>query len=121
MTATVTDRREPGLTELERRFLAGCSDEALTRRRMRWVVLMAAVFGLLLVAAAWASRSWQMVLAVSLLYLLITVWEKLGYGRGVLIYKSLVRKLAARVEQLEAERGASHSVGGRDPSDPGPG
>lgn len=115
------DEERMGLDELERRFLAGCADQGLTRRRMRAVVVMAAVFGVLLIGAAWISRSWQVVLAVSLLYLLITVWEKLGYGRGVLIYKSLVRKLAARVEQLEAERGASHSVGGRDPSDPGPG
>ncbi len=109
------DEERMGLDELERRFLAGCADQGLTRRRMRAVVVMAAVFGVLLIGAAWISRSWQVVLAVSLLYLLITVWEKLGYGRGVLVYKAVVRKLVARVEQLEAERPRQGSADGPRP------
>ncbi len=93
------DEGKLGLSEVERKVLAGCRDEALTRRRMRQVILAASIFVVLLVVVAWFSRSWLFVLGIALLYIAITTWEKLAYGRAVLLYKSIIRKLVARLEE----------------------
>ena len=91
-----------GLTETESRFLKRCSDAETTRRRMRQVLAAAILFAALLAAMAWYTRSLAMVLAVALLYIAMTTWEKLAYGRGVLTYKSLVSKLVRRLGELDA-------------------
>ncbi len=89
------------LTEVEKRFLVGSSDTAVTGRRIRLVLVAAAVYVFLLVAVALFLKSWLMILIVSLVYIGVTVWEKLAYGRGVLVYKSIIQKLVRRVEKLE--------------------
>lgn len=91
-----------GLTDTESRFLKRCSDSEVTRRRMRQVLAAAVLFAALLVAMAWYSRSLAMVLAVSLLYIAVTTWEKLAYGRGVLTYKAIVGKLVRRLGDLDS-------------------
>lgn len=98
------DVRRLGLTELESRFLKRCSDSEVTRRRMVQVVIAAAIFAVLLVAMAWYTRSLASVLGVALLYIAVTTWEKLAYGRGVLIYKSIVTKLVRRLGELDDGR-----------------
>lgn len=95
------DIRRLGLTETESRILKGCSDAELTRRRMRQVLVVAAVFAALLVGMAWYSRSLPAVLGVALLYIAITTWEKLAYGRGVLSYKAIITKLVRRLGELD--------------------
>ncbi len=99
------DERQLGLSDVESRFLAGCRDERLTRRRMRQVLFAASVFAALLVIVTWFTRSWLGVLLIALLYIAITTWEKLSYGRGVLVYKSVVRKLVQRLDELETGHG----------------
>ncbi len=94
---------ELDLTELERRFLEGSSNLDKTHVRIRQVIFAGTLFGVLLVIAAWLFRSLELVLGVALVYLVITCWEKAAYGRGVLVYKSLVQKLASRIEQLEGK------------------
>ena len=39
---------------------------------------------------------------VAILYVIVTVAEKVAYGRAVLAYKALLVKLVGRIEQLEA-------------------
>ena len=90
-----------GLTETESRFLKRCSDVEVTRRRMRQVLAAAILFAALLVAMAWYARSLAMVLGVALLYIAVTTWEKLAYGRGVLTYKAIVTKLVRRLGDLD--------------------
>jgi hypothetical protein len=90
-----------GLTETESRILKRCSDTELTRRRMRQVLIAATLFVALLIAMTWYSRSLPLVLGISLLYIAITTWEKLAYGRGVLSYKSIINKLVRRLNQLD--------------------
>ena len=93
-----------GLTETESRILKGCGDSDLTRRRMRQVLVAAALFAVLLIAAGWFARSLPAVAAVALLYIGITTWEKLAYGRGVLAYKSIITKLVRRLGELDSGR-----------------
>lgn len=94
------DKDQLGLTEVEKLFLERSYDSAITRRRIRQVVLAASFFAALLLTLAWLSKSWALVLLTALVYLVITVWEKVAYGRGVLVYKSVICKLARRVEEL---------------------
>ena len=95
------DIRKLGLTENESRILKRCSDVELTRRRMRQVLLAATIFAALLVALAWYSRSLSVVLGIALLYIVLTTWEKLAYGRGVLSYKAIIGKLVRRLNELD--------------------
>lgn len=96
------DIRKLGLTETESRFLKGCADTEITRRRMRQVLAAATVFAALLIAFAWFARSLPMVLGVALLYIAVTTWEKLAYGRGVLTYKAIISKLVRRLGDLDS-------------------
>ena len=95
------DIRKLGLTDTESIILKRCSDAEVTRRRMRQVLVSAAVFAALLIAVAWYSRSLPLVLGVALLYIVITTWEKLAYGRGVLSYKAIISKLVRRLGDLD--------------------
>jgi hypothetical protein len=95
------DIRRLGLTETESRILKRCADTEVTRRRMRQVLIAAAAFAALLVAMAWYTRSLPLVLAVALLYIVVTTLEKLAYGRGVLSYKAVVEKLLRRLRDLD--------------------
>ncbi len=95
------DIRKLGLTETESRILKRCSDAEVTRRRMRQVLVSAIVFGGLLVGVAWYLRSLPLVLGVALIYIVITTWEKLAYGRGVMSYKAIITKLVRRLGELD--------------------
>ena len=96
------DIRKLGLTEIESRILKRCSDAEVTRRRMGQVLVVATVFAALLIAVAWYSRSLPLVLAIALLYIVVTTWEKLSYGRGVLSYKAIITKLVRRLGALDS-------------------
>lgn len=93
-----------GLTETESRILKRCSDAELTRRRMRQVLVAAALFAGLMIAMAWVTRSLPLVLGVALVYIAVTTWEKLAYGRGVLSYKAIITKLVRRLGELDGGR-----------------
>ena len=69
---------------------------------MGQVLIVATVFAALLIAVAWYSRSLPLVLAIALLYIVVTTWEKLSYGRGVLSYKAIITKLVRRLGALDS-------------------
>lgn len=50
----------------------------------------------------WLQQSWQAILVLSILYIAITIGEKVAYANAVLVYKSLIQKLKARIEDLES-------------------
>lgn len=98
------DQHLLGLTGAEEEILRRSADSEITRRRIRQVVAWGSLFAVLLVLAGVGLRSWPMLLAVALLYVAITVWEKVSYGRAVLDYKSVIRKLRRRLEESEESR-----------------
>lgn len=89
------------LTPLEEDILAISHDAATTKRRIGLVVISGLAAGAGLTTVSILYQSWKLVLGVSLVYIVLTVLEKVAYGRAVLGYKSVIRKLAARVEELE--------------------
>ncbi len=93
----------PGWTPFERGILLRAGNWELTRRRIRSVILWASLFAVALVAFYFLTRSAPALLLIALLYIAITTVEKVLYGRAVLVYKSVVTKLLARVKELEGE------------------
>ena len=89
------------LTVAEKLLLQRSSDPALTRRRVRLVVGSAVVLVAALIVVAPVAQSWEFLLFFSVAYVLVSAWERVGYARTILAYKSLIQKLAGRVEELE--------------------
>jgi hypothetical protein len=92
------------LTPLERQILDRSDKPEITRRRRTIVVAAGFSFAAALVAMSIVKRSWQFTLGVALLYIAITVWEKVAYANAVLAYKSLIQKLKVRAEERESSQ-----------------
>ncbi|NIR45184.1 MAG: hypothetical protein GWN99_12440 [Gemmatimonadetes bacterium] len=89
------------LTGGERYVLQRSFDVPLTRRKLRLVVVSAAVLIVALVVFSPILRSWEFLLFFSVAYVGITAWQRVGYARTILVYKGLVRKLVDRIDELE--------------------
>ena len=89
------------LTVAEKMLLERSSDLKITRRRVRLVVISGLLLAAALVVTAPLMESWRFLLFFAVAYILVTTWERVGYARTILAYKSLVQKLAARVATLE--------------------
>lgn len=87
------------LTAIEQHVVDRAADLATTRRRIRLSLLSAALMAAAVVAAGWASKSWQFLVVVFVIYIAATSWERIRYGRAVLLYKTVVRKLHQRRAQ----------------------
>ncbi len=92
-------------TVTERLLLERSSDTALTRRRVRMVVVSALVLMAALIVVSPLIQSWRFLLFFSVAYILITAWERVAYARTIMAYKGLIQKLVQRTEELEAAGG----------------
>ena len=90
------------LSAQEKLFLERSRDLNTTRRRIRWVVAAALFHAVALVLVALLSRSWFLLLVLSLCYIALTLAEKVAYGRAVLVYKALIRKLFDQLRRSDA-------------------
>lgn len=88
------------LTDEEHDLLRRCFDDTITHRRIRGVILVASLFGVLLAGVGFLTDMQLAVTIIALAYVLLTTLEKVAYGRAVLLYKGLVRKLALQVGDL---------------------
>jgi hypothetical protein len=95
--------KDIGLTPIEAKILKRSSDLAVTRRRRTTCVLSGIVTAVVCAGVAWKTQSWQLVLILTLIYMAGVGVERFAYAAAVLAYKSLVQKLKARIEELEAE------------------
>ncbi len=96
-------------TPTEEKFFKACYAPAVTRRRQRRV-LMAGLVALISPAViGFRSQSWPWVAGLMMSYVVLTIWEKNAYGNGVLVYKSVVRKIQSRLEESEAAATQSQS------------
>lgn len=91
------------LTVTEQLMLERSSDTALTRRRVRLVVVSALVLTAALIVVSPLVQSWQFLLFFAVAYVLVTAWERVAYARTILAYKGLVQKLARRIAELEKD------------------
>ena len=99
------ESEHPRFTVTERLLLERSSDTALTRRRVRMVVVSALVLMAALIVVSPLMQSWRFLLFFSVAYILITAWERVAYARTIMAYKGLIQKLVRRTEELEAAGG----------------
>lgn len=97
------DLPDMDLVPMERLLLERSFDTDITRRRMRMIVVSAVLLAGALIVLSPLIESWTFLLFFAVAYIAVTTWERLGYARTILTYKALIRKLAARVDELEAE------------------
>ena len=88
-------------SKLEEKLLIRSGDTALTKRMKRSTAVISLMFIFLITGAALSSGNVWIVLAVSLAYLLITLFEKLAYLNAIAAYRALIVKLSTRVNELE--------------------
>jgi hypothetical protein len=95
------DRDVTMLTEDEQRALDLSFQPGLTEKRMRNIAInfFLGLIALVLFAAYRIGLEW--ISGVAAAILVVSAIEKVSYSRAMLHYKSLVRKLVHRVEQLE--------------------
>ena len=93
--------KELRLDLLEAQILARCHDTAVTRRRIVITIVAGCVVAVAFIAAGMLGVSARTLGCIAALYALVTMLERLFYGRAVLAYKSLVRKLAKHIGDLE--------------------
>ncbi len=90
------------LTPVENEVLRRSGDLEITRKRRRLVVISGSLFAAILFFGTLFSQRWQVPLAVGLLYIGMTVFEKIAYANAVMAYKTLIQKMQGRIEALEA-------------------
>lgn len=93
------------LTDSERFLIQRSADLEISRRRVRMVIISAALLIVALIIAAPLTGSWRALLFFAVAYIAITAWERLAYARTIIVYKGLIQKLARRVAELEARHG----------------
>lgn len=88
--------------ELKRQALISNSfDETLTRKRIWQVVGFGGLFLVLVLGFGLYLRDPVAVTAAAVVYILITIREKVGYGYGVIVYKRVIRMLLTDSTALE--------------------
>ncbi|MFQ5807684.1 MAG: hypothetical protein ACE5I3_14660 [Phycisphaerae bacterium] len=93
--------KELDLNLVETQILARSRDIAVTKRRTTITMVVRCAAAAAFVTAALMGVSASKVAAIAALYALVTMLEKVFYGKAILAYKSLIRKLTRRIEELE--------------------
>ena len=87
-------------TAQEEKVRGRSGDTAVVRRYRRAATGTALLFCLLFSGLAAATGSVWTVTICAMLYVLLTLAEKLAYARALLHYKSVIVKLAKRIQEL---------------------
>lgn len=93
-------------TPVEAHIYHASADLEITRRRRKMVFMTGSLFALALLIGTLTVQRWEVPLAVGLLYIGMTVVEKLAYANAVLGYKNVIQKLDRRLKELEPSAGS---------------
>jgi hypothetical protein len=88
-------------TEVERQILKQSCDLEVTRRHRTTIIVSGVIAAGLLCLVAYGTKSWRFVLVVSLIYVGVTLFEKVAYANAVIAYKSLIQKLKKRMDEAD--------------------
>lgn len=78
-------------TEIEKIIIEKSTDISVTKKRLSQVL----IFGLLSISGLiylFVNEMYKVLLIGSILYMIITLFEKIGYGKAVISYKSVINK-----------------------------
>lgn len=108
---------ELNFTPVEAHIYNASGNLEITRRRRKMVLITGSLFALALLIGTLMVQRWEVPLAVGLLYIGMTVVEKLAYANAVMSYKTVIQKLDRRIRELDPLTGASSAAGaGEDPA-----
>jgi hypothetical protein len=93
--------------QLESQIVGRADNATVTRQRIWLSVLVPLVLVVLLLLVFWREAQPKLLLWLFVGYVIINIYEKVCYGFAVLGYKSVIRKLLARVKELEGQSGRS--------------
>ncbi len=68
-------------------------NEEMTLKRIKLVKLIGILFLALILVAGFYFKNSVLVTSVSIIYIIITLKEKISYGYGVIVYKRIIRML----------------------------
>src|SRR5262245_36697673 len=88
----------------EEQLISRAANTALTKRRIFYSTIAPLAFITLLLAMYWHTAQPPLLLWLFVAYVTIGMFEKMAYGRAVLLYKGVIQKLLARVTELERQR-----------------
>jgi hypothetical protein len=94
----------------EAKIVAGAANSALTKRRILYSILAPLGLTALVLTMFWRTAQPAALLWLFVGYVAATTYERLGYGLAVLLYKSVIRKLLARVRELESRLAPSDDL-----------
>lgn len=97
------------LTPVETYIYQASGNLEVTRRRRRMVFISGSLFAGLLLAGTLMVQRWEVPLAVGLLYIGMTVVEKIAYANAILNYKSVIQKLDRRITDLQSPASSERS------------
>ena len=93
----------PSFDPLESHIVARSADLESTRRRIRYSIAVPLLLIALTLVLFARDAQPQALLWMYLAYIVLNMFEKIGYGRAVLAYKRVIQKLLARVAELERQ------------------
>lgn len=88
-------------TEQEKKILGRSGDFRVLRRYRESAIAVSLLFCLLFLGIGIASQSWIPLCVCAVLYVLLTMAEKLAYAHALAGYKSIIVKLAKRLNELK--------------------
>ncbi len=91
-------------TPSEERVLMRSGDFSVVKRFQASSILISAVFIGLVTSCAILTKSWVLMLVISIAYIIITLTEKLFYARALIAYKSVIVKLGKRINELSPKK-----------------
>ena len=81
-------------TDQERMILRDSADLEVTRRRIRTSVASSGVLILALLVAGLTFATRELLLLFAVAYVAVAAYERVAYGKAVLLYKSTIQKLS---------------------------
>lgn len=92
---------EDQIEEKRQAIILNSFDEQLTEKRIKHVLIFGCLFLALILGAGLYLKNLILVTSAAVVYILITIYEKIAYGYGVIVYKRIIRMLLTDQPALE--------------------
>lgn len=93
-----------GFTPREERILRRSGDAGAVLRHRRAVTAVSILFLLLFAGLGFATRNWVILMICAMAFVVITLVEKLAFLNSELACKSVIVKLAKRIQELNYKK-----------------
>ncbi len=92
------------LNKLEEQILKNSSNIEITQKRIKSIKSFAIVAFIGSIFLSFMDISPKFTAGLLALYIAITAFEKIAYGKAVIGYKNLIQKLVTRLEEIDKDK-----------------